>query len=198
MDFQEHRELIKKLKRQITEPPSLDILQLLLSELQYTMQDNPDLGADERKYVLSYSGFIKRWSLQRLQQTLDPQWDKLYWDTMLFEAPYLLDSYCLYIEKDRKPQQRFYEPRRKTLIKVVNKLQMLEDDQLDELFVHMPARVGKTQIITLGTSWHCCRNTELSNLYCSYKEDAGGAFLDGVTEIWTDPIYCHKDVQIQE
>lgn len=194
MNFQEHRELIKKLKRQITEPPSLDILQLLLSELQYTMQDNPDLGADERKYVFSYSGFIKRWSLQRLQQTLDPQWDKLYWDTMLFEAPYLLDSYCLYIEKDRKPQQRFYEPRRKTLIKVVNKLQMLEDDQLDELFVHMPARVGKTQIITLGTSWHCCRNTELSNLYCSYKEDAGGAFLDGVTEIWTDPIYCHKDV----
>jgi len=86
MNFQEHRELIKKLKRQITEPPSLDILQLLLSELQYTMQDNPDLGADERKYVFSYSGFIKRWSLQRLQQTLDPQWDKLYWDTMLFEA----------------------------------------------------------------------------------------------------------------
>ena len=51
-----------------------------------------------------------------------------------------------------------------------------------------------TQIITLGMSWHCCRNTEKSNLYCSYKEDAGGAFLDGVKEIWTDPIYRHADV----
>ncbi len=76
----------------------------------------------------------------------------------------------------------------------MNLLQRLENDELDEAFIHMPARVGKTQIITLGTSWHCCRNTELSNLYCSYKEDAGGAFLDGVKEIWTDPIYLHNNV----
>ena len=71
MNFQEHRELIKKLKRQITEPPSLDILQLLLSELQYTMQDNPDLGADERNMcfpiqdslsVGRYSAYSRRWT----------------------------------------------------------------------------------------------------------------------------------------
>lgn len=194
MDFQEHREIIKKLKRQLTEPLSLDILQLLLSELQYTMKDNPELPVDERDFIMAYSGFIKKQATSLFAKTMDSQWDDLYWRTMLFEAPYLLDSYCLYIEKDRKPRERFYQPRRKTLIKVVNKLQMLEDDRLDELFVHMPARVGKTQIITLGTSWHCCRDTELSNLYCSYKEDAGGAFLDGVKEIWTDPVYCHQDI----
>lgn len=50
------------------------------------------------------------------------QFDELYWNLLLFEAPDLLDSYCLYVEKDRKPQERFYQPRRKTLIKVANLL----------------------------------------------------------------------------
>lgn len=119
---------------------------------------------------------------------------KRYYEILLVEAPFLLDSYCLYVEKDRPVVERFYEPRRKTLKLVVDKIQMLEDDELDELFIHMPARVGKTQIITLATAWHCAKNTERSNLYCTYKEDAGGAFLDGVKEIWTDPIYAHMDV----
>lgn len=117
-----------------------------------------------------------------------------YYSVLKVEALHLLDSYCLYIEKDRPKRERFYEPRRKTLILVVNKLQQLEDDELDELFVHMPARIGKTQIMTMYAAWHCARDTEASNLYCTYKESLGGAFLDGVMEIWTDPTYCHSDV----
>lgn len=117
-----------------------------------------------------------------------------YYKVLGYEAEYLLDSYALYIEKDRPRRERFYEPRRKTLIKVVNKLQALEDDELDELFVHMPARIGKTQIMTIYSAWHCARDTEASNLYCTYKESLGGAFLDGVMEIWTDPTYCHLDI----
>jgi predicted phage terminase large subunit-like protein len=117
-----------------------------------------------------------------------------YYEILREEALYLLDSYALYIEKNRPRRERFYEPRRKTLIKVVNKLQALEDDELDELFVHMPARIGKTQIMTIYAAWHCARDTEASNLYCTYKESLGGAFLDGVMEIWTDPTYCHLDV----
>lgn len=122
-----------------------------------------------------------------------PETDLL-WRILLFEAEYRLDSYCLYVEKNRPLKEHFYYPRRNTLIKVVNKLQDLEEDKLDELFVHMPARVGKSQMMTMATSWHCARDTEQSNLYCSYKEDAGGAFLDGVIEMWTDPIYCHSNV----
>ena len=76
----------------------------------------------------------------------------------------------------------------------MDKLQALEDDELDELFVHMPARIGKTQIMTIYAAWHCARDTEASNLYCTYKESLGGAFLDGVMEMWTDPTYCHLDV----
>lgn len=61
--------------------------------------------------------------------------------------------------------------------------------------------VGKTMQLThnsgdmtMDTTWHCSRNPELSNLYVTYKEGLGGAFLDGVMEVLTDPTYCHKDV----
>lgn len=117
-----------------------------------------------------------------------------YYDLLKMEAPEILDSYMLYVEKKRNRRERFYEPRRKTLKKVTDKLQMLEDDKLDELFIHMPARVGKSQELTLATSWKCARNTEASNLYVTYKEGLGGAFLDGVMEIWTDPIYTFSDI----
>ena len=117
-----------------------------------------------------------------------------YYDLLLYEAPYILDSYILYIEKNRPKKERFYEPRRKTLKQVVDKLQELEDGKLDELFIHMPPRTGKSQIITLAMSWHCAKDAEKSNLYVTYKEGLGGAFLTGVMEIWTDPTYCFSDV----
>lgn len=117
-----------------------------------------------------------------------------YYGVLLYEAPYRFESFMLYIEKNRPLKERFYEPRVNPLHKIVEKLQALEDDELDELFIHMPARVGKTQLTTMFMVWHCARNHEQSNLYVTYKEGLGGAFLDGVQEILTDPTYCFADV----
>lgn len=117
-----------------------------------------------------------------------------YYGILLLEAPFLFESFCLYIEKDRLKKERFYEPRINPLSRVAEKMQALEDDKLDELFIHMPARVGKSQLSTLFMAWHCARNTEASNLYVTYKEGLGGAFLEGVQELITDPTYCFSDV----
>ena len=123
-------------------------------------------------------------------------YDYLDWhyQTLLYSAPYFLESFCLYIERDRRRKDRFYEPRQKTMKRVVDAFQRLENDELDRLFMHMPARVGKTQITTFYTIWHCARDTESSNLYVTYKEGLGGAFLDGAQEIMTDPTYRFADV----
>lgn len=188
--LEEYKSDMRKLKTLLERGVDYRTVTAILAQSQYILKDYPD----ERKYCFAYSKAVKDIALRQYAETLKPEWDEMYWQAMLWEAPMLLDSYCLYIEKNRKPQERFYQPRRKTLKKVVDKLQALEDDELDELFIHMPARVGKSQIITLGTSWHCGRDTEKSNLYVTYKEGLGGAFLDGVMEIWTDPTYCHNDV----
>ena len=188
--LEEYKSDMRKLKTLLERGVDYRTVAAILAQSQYILKDYPD----ERKYCFAYSKAVKDIALRQYAETLKPEWDEMYWQAMLWEAPMLLDSYCLYIEKNRKPQERFYQPRRKTLKKVVDKLQALEDDELDELFLHQPPRTGKSQIITEATSWHCSRNTEISNLYVTYKEGLGGAFLDGCMEIWTDPTYCHNDV----
>lgn len=153
MDFHEHREIINKLKRQLTTPPSYDMLSVLLSEIQYTMEDNPELPVDERDFVMAYSGFIKKQATMMYVETMDQRWDDLYWRTVLFEAPYLFESYLIYMEKDRSPMKRFYLPRRKTLKVVVDDLQDLEDRKLDFYGLSMPSRVGKSTICIFFLSW---------------------------------------------
>lgn len=66
-----------------------------------------------------------------------------YYDILKCEAPYNLDSFKLYIEKNRPRKERFYEPRRDTLIRITDAVQNLEEDKLDILFLHMPPRTGK-------------------------------------------------------
>lgn len=159
-----------------------------------------DIGRDAKQYVLDCikgcTGRNFKEFEEEVQRRKDFNEGHLldYYDVLRLEAPYWLDSYKLYIEKDRLRKDRFYEPRRKTLSKITEAVQKLEDDELDILFLHEPPRTGKSGDMTMDTAWHCSRNPELSNLYVTYKEGLGGAFLDGVTEILTDPTYCHKDV----
>lgn len=167
-----------------------DLFQLLLGLKQETGFEEREI----RDYCMKASQHIRKWAEYMATTTGKADFDEVYWDLLRYEAPELLDSFAIYIEKNRKPQEQFYLPRRKTLKLAVDKLQDLEDDKLDELFMHFPARVGKSQIITIATAWHCLRQTEKSNLYVTYKEGLGGAFIDGCMEIWTDPTYCTNDV----
>ena len=66
-----------------------------------------------------------------------------YYGCMRYAAKYELDSFCLYIERYRPRRERFYEPRRKRLKMIVDAIQDLEDNKLDELYLHEPPRTGK-------------------------------------------------------
>lgn len=68
---------------------------------------------------------------------------KLYKDTLLFDAPHEFDAYCRYLEWNRAPQKKFYEPRRAVLKPVVDDLQDLLEGNLDFLGVSLPPRSGK-------------------------------------------------------
>lgn len=131
-----------------------------------------------------------------LKETAEVQrFFELYKKSLLFDAPYYLDSYLLYLEIDRKPQDRFYQPRRKVLKIVVDALQELVDDKLDELFISMPPRVGKTTLLLFFVTWLLGRDSEKSNLYSAYSDVITKAFYNGVLEIINDPAtYKWSDV----
>lgn len=68
-----------------------------------------------------------------------------YYEILLLESPYLVDSFFRYIELDTKdPYKRFYFPRQKVLKPVVSAYQEIYDGKLDFLSVSQPKRTGKT------------------------------------------------------
>lgn len=110
----------------------------------------------------------------------------LYKAALLCAAPYDFDSYLLYVELNRPPHERFYLPRRKVMLPVVIAMQELADYKLDELFLSMPPRVGKTTLLLFFATWLMGRNPESSNLYCAYSDTITKAFYDGVLEVLND------------
>lgn len=104
------------------------------------------------------------------------QLNDTYWKSMLVDAPVDFDAYCQYIEKDREPRKRFYLPRRKQLLPVVNGLQRLMDDELDLLGISLPPGVGKTTLAIFLLTWVAGRWPEEPNLTGSHSN----AFVRGV------------------
>lgn len=116
---------------------------------------------------------------------------EVYRKTLLFDAKSDFDSYLLYMEIDRNPEDRFYQPRRERLKGLASSLQDLADDKLDELFLSEPPRVGKTSMLMFYSTWLIGRDSERSNLYSAYSDTITKAFYNGVLEIINDPVTYH-------
>ncbi len=100
---------------------------------------------DEREYCFKWSGYVKQAAQALHIQTADEKYGEVYENGLLFEAPYLVDSFFLYIELDEKdPYKRFYFPRQDVLKPVVSAYQEIYDGKLDFLSVSQPKRTGKT------------------------------------------------------
>lgn len=100
------------------------------------------------EYVASKGGTV--WQLQQYadKEGLSFAELDLYFDILLFEARNkVVDSYLLYIEKNRSPKDRFYLPRRSCLMKIgiPQSLQDMLDDKLDILSISLPPGTGKAQ-----------------------------------------------------
>ena len=113
----------------------------------------------------------------------------------LITARDVFDDFMVYIEWNRPVEQQYWLPRRKKLKVVSDALQSLEYGELDELFLSMPPRVGKTTLILFFVLWIILRDSERSNLYCSYTDSVVTVFYKGLLEILSDPVtYLWRDV----
>lgn len=115
----------------------------------------------------------------------------LIYEAYKLEAPYHFDAFMLALEYDRPVEEQFYLPRRKQLYAFVKKLQALADGELDELFLSCPPRIGKTTLLMMFALWTGGRNTESTNLYCTYSNSVAGGFYDGLIEIIGDKKSYH-------
>lgn len=112
----------------------------------------------------------------------------LYKRALLAAARDDFDSFMLALEANRKPSEQFWRPRRKLLMADCEALQMLEDDELDELFIVKPPRIGKTTLIMMFLIWVMFRDSERSNLYSSFTAIVVDTFFNGLLEVIKDPV----------
>lgn len=119
---------------------------------------------------------------------------KKYWQTYLFAAPYCFHSYLLYMEKDRDPEKRFYQPRIKVLRDVVRDLQALADGKLMRLGLSMPPGTGKSTLGIFYITWLMGRDPLKPSLATAYADKLTRSFFDGALQIIKDPEYNFKDV----
>lgn len=155
-----------------------------------------DLDKTESKEAHRLNGWLRERITQQIPRASDIEpFFNLYRRTLLFDAPVSLDAYLLYVEINRDPEKRFYQPRRKVLKQVVDALQALTDDELDELFLSTPPRIGKSTLMIFYVTWLMGRFPENPNLYSSYTDVITKAFYNGVLEVLTDKdTYLWADV----
>lgn len=120
---------------------------------------------------------------------------ELYRKTLIFDAPSEFDSFMLAIEFGRPPKEQFWLPRRKQLLPIADALQEMENGLLDELFLSQAPRTGKTTLMIMFLLWVMGRDSERSNLYCSYTDSVVTVFYNGILEILNDnTTYAYRDV----
>lgn len=119
----------------------------------------------------------------------------LYNNTLVFDGPVDFDCFMRAIERNRPLKEQFWLPRRKKLMPVCRYLQDMEDGKTDELFLSMPPRVGKTTLMMMFLLWVMGRDSERSNLYCSYTDSVAGVLYNGILEVLQDSVtYAYGDV----
>lgn len=163
----------------------IDLLRNMNIDLPFN--DNPDA----RKMAMKVSQYAHRVSEKQAAITGSGDFDDIYWQYLLMEAQnQQVDSGLLYLEKNRIPKERFYEPRRDVFMhhNIIGSLQDLMDDKLDIFALSVPPGCGKSTLedffLSLVGGWF----PNDFNLSSAHSSILTRSLYDGVLEIINDPV----------
>lgn len=148
-------------------------------------------GDHDLAYALKLTNFIKR-KIPTLPITFGM--NELYWQALKFEAPYRFESFLFYMERKRRPDKRFYQPRAKALHVVVEDLQDLEDGKLEFLGISLPPRVGKSTLCIFFLSWVIGRHPESHNAMSGHSGILADRFYRDVFKLTENEEYTFKEI----
>ncbi len=165
----------------------IDSWQLLLNMKQeLTFEDKA-----VRDYAMKISQYTHKMADYVAGQTGSGKFNELYYKLLLLEAQnYQVDSGLLYLEKNRVPKERFYEPRREVFTRhqIIQSLQDLMDDKLDIFGLSVPPGCGKSTLedffLSLVGGWF----PNDFNLSSAHSSILTRSLYDGVLEIINDPV----------
>lgn len=114
--------------------------------------------------------------------------DKYYGILLLEAQNKVVDSSFQYLEKKRKPKERFYMPRRKQFLKIglTQALQGMIDDRYDILCVSLVPGAGKTTVEKMFHALVAGWFPRDFSLFYSHSGDITRMYYDGVYDIVTN------------
>ena len=146
------------------------------------------LSHEDLSLALQYNKQVRNFAGKYAKEQNSSSMFELYRKTFIFAAPHDFDSFMLALEFNRPAKDRFWQPRRRKLIPVCRALQDMEDGNLDELFLSCPPRIGKSTLMMMFFLWVMGRDSERSNLYCSYTDSVVGVLYNGILEVLNDNV----------
>lgn len=150
---------------------------------------------DDRDYAIKITSYVKKSSEWAIANNIDVlQMDALYWKTLKVEAPYIFESFLYYMEKNRKPEKRFYQPRRKTLKVVVDDLQDLEDGLLDFYGLSLPPRTGKSTLCIFFLAWIIGKRPDSHNAMSGHSGILADGFHKEIYNLTTSEEYTFAEI----
>lgn len=163
-----HTLVDKAFKRDLSDPSALNDAFDTLRLLEETDKEEAHRRNKE----------IRRLSAKYAAERTDAKMFELNKRSLLFDAPYDFDAAIRYAEWDREPKKKFYMPRRKQLLPVVQAMQRLSERKIRILGVMAPPGVGKTTIELMFMVMEGLKNPDLSILMGSHSN----SFLRGAYE----------------
>ena len=165
-----------------------DCLDLLLNmNIDLPYAENPEA----QQMAIKVSKYAHNVAARQAARTGSGNFDDIYWQYLLLEAQnYQVDSGLLYLEKNRIPKERFYEPRRNVFLQhnIIGSLQDLMDDKLDIFALSVPPGCGKSTLedffLSLVGGWF----PNDFNLSSAHSSILTRSLYDGVLEIINDPV----------
>ena len=119
----------------------------------------------------------------------------LHKQVLLATAPYDFDSYCLYLEFNREPDKKFYQPRRKFLRVLVEDLQDLSEGKIDFLGISLPPRVGKSTLCIFFMTWIMGKRPDVASVMSGHSDKLTDGFYRELLSIMSDnETYLWQDV----
>ena len=141
---------------------------------------------------------VEIWPFERYCQQNDLKFDILdkYYEVLKIESEYLLESFILYMEKNRSYEKRFYLPRRKTLKIVIDDLQALEDRVGNRKFfgLSMPSRVGKSTCCIFFLGWIALKRPNSHSAMGGHSGILAKSFYKELLNLITTPEYTFKEL----
>lgn len=138
---------------------------------------------------------VRRLSAKYAKERTDVKMFELNKRALLFDAPYDFDAFLRYIEWNRSNDKRFYMPRRKVLLPIVNAFQRVADGELDLLTVSQPKRTGKTTLGLMFVLFRAGQHPSGSSICSGAGNDLVKSFYTGCLDILQKPEeYLYYDV----